>query len=117
MGIVFEGKPSRLQLSGAFYVYAVEAIDQDVGDSGVFEQWLQRSQTKDLVQNLTGQTFAFGKAQRHGLAVDGVPDQDEHFIPRRIAGRPAQFFQVQAIKDLTVQVGFDLLVFGPFKRL
>ena len=35
----------------------------------------------------------------------------------RIAGRAAEFFEVQAVKNFAVQVGFDLLVLTAFEGL
>jgi hypothetical protein len=39
------------------------------------------------------------------------------FTELGIARRAAEFFEVEAIEDLAVQVGFDLLVLAPFEGL
>ena len=81
------------------------------------EPWLERAQTEDLIQNLSGQALALGEAQGHGLAVFRVPDQQQDFFARGIAGGASQFLQVKTVKDLAVEIGLDLLVLGSFECL
>ena len=117
VGVVFEAQAGGLELAGPFHVDLVVAVDQNVGDGRILEQRLQRAQAEDLVQNFAGQALAFGEAERHGLAVDRVPDQQQNFFARRVAGSAAQFLQVEAVEDLAMQVGLDLLVLGSLEGL
>ena len=78
----------------------------------IFEQRFERTEAEDFVENFAGQTFAFGEAERHGLAVDRVADEDEDFLARGVAVGAAEFFQIEAVEDFAMQVGFYLLVFG-----
>ena len=84
---------------------------------GIFEQRLERAQAEDFVEDFARQALALGKAERNGFAVDRVADQDEDFFARRIAGGAAEFFQVEAVEDFAVQVGFDLLVLAALEGL
>ena len=115
--IVFEGQAGEFELAGALHVDPVEAVDQDVGNGGVFEQRLERAEAEDFVENFAREPFALGKAEGHDFAVDRIADDDQHFIARRVARSLAQFFQVEAVEDLAMQVGFDLLVIGALERL
>ena len=115
--IVFERQACKFKLSGALDVDPVEAVDQDIGDGLVFQQRLERAQAKDLVENFAGEAFPFGKAERHDFAVDRIANDDQHFIARRVSRGFAQFFQVEAIEDLAMQIGFYLLVIGALERL
>ena len=115
--VVLEGQAGDLEFAGALDVDAVEAIDQDVGDGRILEQRFERTEAEDFVQDFARQALALGEAERNGFAVDRVADQDQDFFARRIAGGPSEFFQVETIEDLAVQVGFDLLVFGSLEGL
>jgi len=99
----------RSSFPAPFHIDFVKAVDQNVGDGGIFEQRLQRAQAENLVEDLARQAFALGKAERHNFGVDRVAYNDQHFVARRIAGGLAQFLQIEAVEDLAVQVGFDLL--------
>ena len=115
--VVLEAQAGGLELARAFHVDLVVAVDQNVGDGGVLEQGLERAQAEDLIQNFARQAFALGEAERHGLAVDRVPDQQQNFFARGVAGGASQFLQVEAVEDLAMQVGLDLLVLGSFEGL
>ena len=99
-------------LARALNVDAVETVHQNVGDGGIFEQRLQRTQAEDLVENLARQSSALVITERDGFAADRVTDNDQDFISSRVAGSLAQFFQVEAVENLAVQVSFYLLVLG-----
>ncbi len=115
--IVLERQAGEFELAAALDVHPVEAVDQDVGDGGIFEQRFERAEAKDFVENLAGQSLALGEAERNRFAVHGIADEDENFLARRFAGGTAEFFQVEAIEDLAMQVGFDLLVLTSLKWL
>ena len=115
--VVFEAQAGGLEFARPFHIDPVVAVDQDVGDGGIFEQRLERAQAEDLIQNFPGQALALGKAERHGLAVHRVPDQQQHFFAGGVAGGAPQFLQIEAVKDLAVKIGLDLLVLGSFEGL
>ena len=117
VGVVFEAETRRFELAGTFHVDLVVTVDQDVGDGRIFEQWFQRTQAEDFVENFARQTFAFGEAERNGFAVDRVAYQQQNFFASGVAGGAAQFFQVETVEDLAMKIGFDLLVLGPFEGL
>ena len=68
--VVFERQPGQFEFAGAFDVDPVEAVDQNVGDGGIFEQRLERAEAEDFVENFARQPLAFGEAERNGFAVD-----------------------------------------------
>src|ERR1700675_4962798 len=117
MLIVLKRQAGDFELAGAFDVYAIKAVDENVGNGGIFEERLERAQAEDFVENLARQLLALGETERNRLAVHRIANQDEHFFARRISGRAAQFFQVEAIEDLAVQVRLDLLILAPFEGL
>ena len=97
MGVVFETEPRRFEFPRPFDVHPVVAIHQDVGDGGIFEQWLERAQTKDFIEDLARQPFPLGKAQRDCFAVDGAANQQQHFLAGGFAGGAAELFEIQAV--------------------
>ena len=117
MLVVLERQAGDFKLAGAFDVHAVEAVDENVGNGGVFEQRFERAEAEDFVEDFARQLLAFGETERDRLAVHRTADQDENFFARRISGRAAEFFQVEAIEDLAVQVRLDLLVLAPLEGL
>ena len=115
--IVFEGQAGQFEFAGALDVDPVEAVDQNVGDGGVFEQRLERTEAEDFVENFARQALALGEAERNDFAVDRVANEDENFFAGGVAGGAAEFFQVEAVEDLAMQVGFYLLVLGALEGL
>ena len=115
--IIFEAQAGRLEFARPFHIDLVVTIHQDVGDGGIFEQGLERAQTEDFIENFPGQALALGEAQRHGLAVHRIPNQQQHFFARGVAGGAPQFLQIETVKDLAVEVGLDLLVLGSLEGL
>ena len=110
-------KRGAFEFAGALDVDLVEAVDQNIGNGGILEQRLERAEAENLVENLARQAFALGKAERHDFGVDRIANDDQHFVARRVAGGLAQFFQIEAIENLAMQVGFDLLVIGALEGL
>ena len=117
MLVIFEGQAGDFEFAGALDVDAVEAVDEDVGDGGILEQGLERTEAEDFVENFAGEALAFGEAERNGFAVDGVADEDENFLAGGVAGGAAEFFEVETVEDLAMQVGFDLLVLAALEGL
>ncbi len=117
MLVVFERQDGFFELAAALDVDAVEAIDEDVGDGGVFEQRFERAEAEYLVEDLARQLLALSETERDSFAVDGTADEDENFLARRISGGAAKFFQVEAVEDLAMQVRLYLLVFAAFEGL
>ena len=117
VGIVLEGQAGQFEFAGALNVDAVETVHQDIGNIRIFEQRLEWTEAEYLIENLARQALALGKAQGHNFAVHGIPNDHQHFVSGGIAGDFAQFFQVKAIEDLAMQVGFYLLVIGALERL
>src|SRR5258708_15144806 len=115
--VVFEGQAGQFQLAGALDVHLVEPVHQNVGDGVVLEQGLERAETEDLIEDFARQALALGKAEGNDLAVDRVADESEHFLAGRISGGATQFFQIETIEDLAVQVGLYLLVLAVLEGL
>ncbi len=84
---------------------------------GSLSKRLQRAEAEDFVENFARQALAFGKAERNGFAVDGVADQDKNFFAGCVAGGAPEFFQVEAVQDLAMQVGLYLLVIASLEGL
>ena len=115
--VVFERQAGQFQFAGALNVNPVEAVDQNVGDCGIFEQGLERTEAENLVENFARKALAFGEAERNDFVVDRVADEDENFFAGRVAGGAAELFQIEAIEDLAVQVCLYLLVLGVLEGL
>src|SRR4029077_16998924 len=115
--VVFERKSGEFQLAGALDVDPVKAVYEDVGDARVLQQRFQRAESKNLVENLAGQPFAFRKTEGNCLGADGAPDQNENFIAGGRAVGAAQFLEVETVEDLPVKIGFYLLVLATLEGL
>ena len=90
--IVFERQAGDFQLAGALDVDAVEAVDENVGNGGIFEQRFERAEAENFVEDFARQLLALGEAERNGLAVHRTADEDENFLARRISGGAARVF-------------------------
>ena len=83
----------------------------------VLEQWLERAESKNLIQNFAREPFALGKTERYHFAVDGIANDDQHFVTSRVAGSFPEFFEIEAVENLAMQVGLYLLVVGALEGL
>ena len=115
--VVFEGQAGQFQLAGALDVNLVEAVDENIGDGVILQQGFERAQAEYFVQDFARQPLALGKAEGNNLAVDRVADEDENFFAGRVAGGAAQFFQVEAVENLAMQVCLYLLVLAVLEGL
>ena len=115
--VVFEGEAGEFEFSGALDVNPVVAVDENVGDGVVLEQRLERTEAEDFVEDFAREAFAFGEAERDDFIVDGVADEDENFFAGGIAVGAAEFFEIEAVEDFAMQVGFYLLVFAVLEGL
>ncbi len=67
MRLVFKSNVGFNQTPAALYIDVVEAVDQNVGDGIVFEQRLQRAQSKHFVLNFLNNPIALGGGHRDTL--------------------------------------------------
>src|SRR5260370_1425487 len=51
------------------------------------------------------------------FTINRIPDDQQHFFARRVAGRAPEFFQIEAVEDFAMQVGLYLLILPPLKCL
>src|SRR5436309_14277610 len=117
MSVIFKAQPGSLEFPATFYVDLIEAIDQDVGDAGIFQKRLERAQAEDFIQNFPRKALTLGEAERYGFTVNSIADEQQHLFARGITRRAAQFFKIEPVKDFAVEIRFNLLILGPFKGL
>ncbi len=67
MPVIPKGRIHPLQQSAFFDEDVVLAVDQDVGDLGVPQQGLQRTETEDFIQQISLDSFLLVVAERHLL--------------------------------------------------
>ena len=95
MAVVAKGRTDPLQQSALFNEDMVLVVDQNVGDLGIAEQGLQRSETEDFVEQVGLDLLLLVEVQRHPLVRDDLLD-DARYGLTRLAGVDArQLLQIQ----------------------
>src|SRR2546430_4474374 len=77
MSVIFKAQPGSLEFPATFYVDLIEAIDQDVGDAGIFQKRLERAQAEDFIQNFPRKALTLGEAERYGYTVNSIADEQQ----------------------------------------
>ena len=90
-------------------------VDQNVGDLGVLEQQLQRSETKELVEHVRRQRFALEQAQRNrlALAVEDRADDASNLGLGVQSGDLRQPIEIQPVEKLLMDAPLQLLKRAP----
>ncbi len=83
----------------------------------VLEQRLERTEAEDFVEDFARKAFAFGEAERNDFVVDRIANENQDLFAGGIAVGAAEFFQIETVQDLAVQVGFYLLVLAVLESL
>ena len=112
MRIVAELHVHQFQPPLALDVDAVEAVDQDVGDGGVFEQVFQRSQAEGFVHDLVHEAFLVGAVEQTFFVEAEILDDAAHFPADHVGGHGFEILHVQAVDQLPVDAHFKLLEIG-----
>ena len=74
VAIVAEGRVGLLQQAALFNEDVVLVVDQDVGDLGVAQQRLQRTEAEDFVEQIGLNLFLLVEIQGHALVGDDLLD-------------------------------------------
>src|SRR5688572_24168406 len=108
MAVVLERGGQTLELAAALDVDRFVGVDQDVADTRIPQQWLERPEAEDLVDDVAQDALALGHAERHALLGDQVEEQRPNlaFCPRSL--RVGQGLEIQAVEKLAVDVPLQL---------
>ena len=85
------------------------AVHQNVGNSRVLEQGLERPQPEHLVQNLVANLLLLDGAQQRRLALHERDQRLAHFAANPLVVDGGQRLQVDLVEQLAVQREFQLL--------
>ena len=80
MLLVLEPHGQRLKHAVTLHVDAFMAVDQDIVDAWVLEQWLERTQARHLVENLRDEIRELLGIQRETLDQDILRNQLLHVL-------------------------------------
>src|SRR5258708_40043546 len=102
MAVVAESYVDLLQSPSSFDVDEVLIIDEDVRDGVVLQQRLERSQSKDLVNQVGLQLILLDGAKRHFLFRHNVLDQQRDRLHGFSIVDGGQFFQIHLRQQSTM---------------
>src|SRR5436309_16030089 len=114
MSVIFKAQPGSLEFPATFYVDLIEAIDQNVGDAGIFQKRLERAQAEDFIQNFPRKTLTLGVAEGFGFTVNRSAEEQQHLSARGITWRAAPLFKIEPVTVFAVQIRCNLLILSPF---
>src|ERR1700722_13493063 len=109
MAIVTKYRINLLQQTIAFNKYAVFAVHEYVGDGGIAEQWFQRTETEDLIEQIFLNSFLLVEAERHLLVSDDLVDHGGDRLPRLAGVDARQLLKIQLGDQGPMYIRFELL--------
>ena len=119
MPLILEPDTGPLEYAVALNEHLLVAVDQDVGDRRVLQQWLERAQAQQLVQNVADQALALGIVERlillRQLFVDDVADFRLDLLARHLVERLEVDDVEQALVKLDLEIGM-LVALGECAR-
>ena len=100
--MIGESQVRTLQLPAAFHVYRVEAVHENVGDSGIRQEGLQRTETHDIVLNLPDDGLPLLQAERCLLFSEKAIDILANFLTSPFLTDCFNERQVENLEELLV---------------
>ncbi|MNV71757.1 hypothetical protein D3C71_1647950 [compost metagenome] len=103
-----------MQQAFAFDKYTVWTVDQDLGHRRVAQQYFQRAETGEFVDDLFGQTFHFIAGNRQVQTRDVLGHLVDHELRQRLTRALQQVFPrlFDGVDDVAVQHQFQAFVVG-----
>ena len=83
-------------------------VDHDVRDFGVAKQWLQRSETKNVVEDLLNQTLPLHAVERQLPSLHALSERLAEPLRQLLARGVANLLEVERLDELVVQLTLDL---------
>jgi hypothetical protein len=113
MPIVTEYDVGLFQAPFAFDVNLIRPVDQDVWNRWILQKHFERTETKELVENVIDQTLPFedGQGRRQRLAIEHVVDQRFDLGLGFATGYLRQPVEIQPIEQIVMDLALDRLVF------
>src|SRR5918994_1987905 len=111
--VVLERRRQPFELALALDVHVLVGVDQDVAHRGVAQQRLERAQPEDFVDDVGEEGLALAHAERGAFLGDQLEEQRPNLRFGARAVRGCERLEVQAVQQLSVNVGLELEVPGP----
>ncbi len=115
--VILELHRCQMELAGPLDKDLIGAIDQDIGDADILQQWLQRPKPQNLIQDIVDQTRLLGQVKglvflqqqfAHNLANLAAKDFRRHLVDDR---------KIDHVQQLAVQQHLQLGMDRPQARL
>ena len=111
MAVVVKTHVGQLQYSPALHVHLPVSVHQDVADTGIGQQRLERSQAEDFVQHFVRDLLLLGRGHQGRLFLHHGQDGFAHLRADTVVVDARQRVQVDAFQQLAVERELQLLVF------
>ncbi len=108
--VVLEDHIGPLQDTSAFHINGVGGVHQNVVDSRVLEQRLQRPQPKHFVQHFIGNALALHGAERDSLLVDQLENDPQELLAGACVLHKKQLFEIDFVNQVPMDRRLHLLL-------
>jgi hypothetical protein len=92
--VVPEAHVGQLQLAEPLDVDRIEAVDHDVGDGRVGQQWLERPEARHLVEQLLHHLLALDAVERQVAGGEQLVEDGAQLVPKLIAREALDRLQI-----------------------
>jgi hypothetical protein len=112
VAVILEHDVGLLEPAVPLDVDLVEPVDQDVGNVRIAEQRLERTESEQLVQHVADEALPLQQAERRRsrFIADHFHDEIADLGLGLLAGDAVQALEIQAIQELLVDPGLQLLI-------
>jgi hypothetical protein len=91
----------------ALDVNLVEGVDQNIGNRGISEKRLERSQAENFVENFRGKTLALLQIHRCRFADDELLENERNFAANVVAANVVHAIQIEFLDEPAMDRGLN----------
>ena len=106
--VVLERRGHALDAAAALHEHVLVRVDEDVADSRVAQQRLERTEAEDVVDELAEQPFTLAEADRDVLFAQQLAEERTDFALRPAPVGLGQRLEVQPVEQLAMNVRLQL---------
>ena len=98
----------QLKLAAAFDIDLIVAVDQNIGNRLIREQWLKRTEADHFIDDIIGEIFDLGSAHGKALIGDRFGHENTNLRAQLVRRHLVEIRQIQFVDQFVVDLQFRL---------
>src|SRR5208337_3456045 len=108
MGLVAETHGDSFQFSTPLHVNLLMRIDENITDTWILKQWLERTQSRQFVEDFLGEVLQLFRVKKDSFRFHVIRDELAYLPAKVFAGHLLQRCQIQIVDQLAMQADLCL---------